>query len=269
MKRNSHVSVTHTTLFSADLYYMGSVLDLHCHTVHGSPDSELSAAQLVEKARQTGLTACCITEHDKMWDKHHTETLSREFNVSFIRGMEVTTNLGHMIVYGLDHYVSGIHDAHALSRTVHARGGLMIVAHPFRKLLLQLRYNANSPKAVIPTFEEACDFEVFKLVDEVEVLNGGTSDLENYFALRVARRLGFHGVSGSDAHSLHGVGRFTTVFYRDVTTVPELVTEVKAGRYYPAQAERHGDERVEKPYSPGTVDPEIEERLKAAIAALA
>ena len=136
---------------------MGSVLDLHCHTVHGSLDSELSAALLVKTARQTGLTACCITEHDKMWERHYAENLSRELNISFIRGMEVTTNLGHMLVYGLDRYVSGIHDAHALRRTVLARGGLMIAAHPFRKLLLQVRYNHNSPKQVIPSHEEACN----------------------------------------------------------------------------------------------------------------
>jgi len=48
---------------------MGAVLDLHCHTVYGSPDSELTAEQLVETALETGLTACCVTEHDKMWQQ--------------------------------------------------------------------------------------------------------------------------------------------------------------------------------------------------------
>lgn len=247
---------------------MGAVLDLHCHTVHGSPDSELTAEQLVEIAFETGLTACCVTEHDKMWDRREAERFSHELGLPFIRGMEVTTNLGHILVYGLDHYLSGIHDAHALRRTVQAHGGIMVLAHPFRKLFHQVRYGNNGPKPTIPSIEEASQMEVFRLVDEVEVLNGGTSELENYFALRVARRLGFHGVSGSDAHSLHGVGRFVTVFHQPVSSVHELIQEVRAGRFFPAEVQNQ-PERVVMPYSPGSVDPEIEGRLKAAMEAYA
>ena len=247
---------------------MGAVLDLHCHTVYGSPDSELTAEQLVETALETGLTACCVTEHDKMWDRREAERYSLELGLPFIRGMEVTTNLGHILVYGLDRYLSGIHDAYALRRTVQAQGGIMVLAHPFRKLLNQVRYGNNGPKPTVPSIEEACQMEVFQLVDEVEVLNGGTSELENYFALRVARRLGFHGVSGSDAHSLHGVGRFITVFHQPVASVQELIQEVRAGRFFAAEVQ-HQSQRVVMPYSPASLDPEIEGRLQAAIEAYA
>lgn len=245
---------------------MASLLDLHCHTVHGSSDSELTPQQLAQIALRSGLTACCVTEHNSVWDRHEAERYSNQFGISFLQGMEVTTNLGHILVYGLDRYVSGIHDALTLRRTVLAKGGIMIFAHPFRKLFYQIRFGENGPKPSIPSIEEATAYQVFRLVDEVEVLNGGTAELENYFALRVAEKLGFRGIAGSDAHSTHGVGRFVTVFHRKVTTVAELVQEVKAGRFYPAEAQHA--ERELLPYTPGTLGSELEERLQAAIAAL-
>ncbi|MBI2886267.1 MAG: PHP domain-containing protein [Chloroflexi bacterium] len=247
---------------------MGAVLDLHCHTVLGSPDSELTPHQLAETAAVQGLTACCVTEHDKMWERHVAESWSSQLDVPFLRGMEVTTNMGHVLVYGLDRYMSGIHDARTLRRTVLAWGGLMILAHPFRKLFHQVRYGQNGPKPVIPTVEEAAEAEIFSLVDEIEVLNGGTAELENYFALRVARHLGFHGVAGSDAHSTHGLGRYVTVFRRDITSVQALVEEVKEGRFFPAAVQDLAEPTL-VPYSPGSQDPEMEARVEAARAAYA
>jgi len=83
--------------------------------------------------------------------------------------------------------------------------------------------------------EELAKWPIFGLVDEMEVLNGATAEEENLLALRVAEYLGFRGVACSDAHSVSGIGRYVTVFERDVSTVGDLVTEIKAGRFCPEE----------------------------------
>jgi histidinol phosphatase-like PHP family hydrolase len=60
--------------------------------------------------------------------------------------------------------------------------------------------------------EDALSHPVFKLAQAVEVVNGGTVDEENDFAMRVASKLGLPVTGGSDAHSAHGLGKFVTAF---------------------------------------------------------
>lgn len=247
-----------------------SVLDLHCHTVLGSTDSQLKPQELAQLAVTHGLTACCISEHDNVWDRHAIAKHSDDLGIPFIPGMEVTTNLGHILVYGLDGYVSGIRDARVLRQVTRERGAIMIAAHPLRNRLLPYRVNGGAPTilgttqpAPPPTIEQAAEMEIFTLVDEVEVLNGGTSDLENYFALRVAGVLGFRGVACSDAHSTHGVGRFATVFERPIRTAPDLAASIRERSFYPAQA-RTADGPLQA-YGVSAFGEEWEERLEVAI----
>jgi len=53
--------------------------------------------------------------------------------------------------------------------------------------------------------------------------------------LAVARVLGKRGIGASDAHSTHGLGCFTTVFRRPLADERELIAELRAGRYHPAE----------------------------------
>jgi len=212
-----------------------TILDPHCHTVHGSVDSQLTPEQLVAVARQTGLTACCITEHNTVWDRHEAERQGDRWGLPFILGMEVSTDLGHIVVYGLGQYVSGIHDAVQLRRAVEEEGGIMIAAHPFRNLYKTNRFVRGAADLVIPSVDEAAAYPLFALVDEIEVFNAGTGERENQFAWEVAQALGFRGVGSSDAHSTHGIGRFVTVFEQDITAVGHVVDAIRSRRYFPAR----------------------------------
>lgn len=105
----------------------------------------------------------------------------------------------------------------------------MIAAHPFRNYLFDP--STRTARSAAEPLQELAKRPIFLLVDEVEVLNGATAEEENLLALRVAQHLGFRGIASSDAHSVSGIGRYVTVFEREVSTVTELVTEVKAGRF--------------------------------------
>src|SRR5258708_12835769 len=84
-----------------------SSVDLHLHTNRGSSDSNLVLSDLVAGASAIGIGAVCITEHDNMWDLREMAALSDQSGVIFLRGMEVTTDMGHIGAFGLERYICG------------------------------------------------------------------------------------------------------------------------------------------------------------------
>ncbi len=89
--------------------------------------------------------------------------------------------------------------------------------------------------------EDALDHPVFKLVNAVEVANGGTVDEENDFAMKVAGALKLPATGGSDAHSVHGLGRFVTAFRDEINNEEEFLAALHAGAFYPAVGLRTGN----------------------------
>jgi hypothetical protein len=212
-----------------------TIVDMHLHTVKGGSDSSLTPRQLIDEARRLGLSGVNISEHDRLWDARELARLRDESGLLVSGGMEVSTDLGHIIVIGLDHYLPGIRKAAELRRAVSEAGGFMFVAHPFRHFFDPVHFRRDGHEAPSPTPEEAARLPIFELVDELEVANGGCTPGENHFALLVARILGKRGIGSSDAHSTHGLGCFTTVFERPLADERDLIAELKAGRHYPAE----------------------------------
>lgn len=222
----------------------GTIVDMHVHTVRGASDSSLTPEQLMEEARRIGLTGVNISEHDRVWEPHQIEEFRRRSGLFVSRGMEVSTDMGHIIVVGLDRYLPGIRRAEELRRVVDEVGGFMIVAHPFRHFFdpVHFRRDGRPPFDMTPE-EAAVRMPVFRLVDEIEVANGGCTPRENQFALRVARALGKRGIGASDCHSTNGVGCFVTVFEEELRDQEHMLALLRAGRYYPAQGLNVGELR--------------------------
>ncbi|MCH8107302.1 MAG: hypothetical protein IIB30_02980, partial [Chloroflexi bacterium] len=116
---------------------MARLFDLHIHTTKGSSDSSLSPEDLVLEADGLGLRGLCITEHSGPWDRHEFERFASLHNVVLVRAMEVETDMGHMLAFGLDRYQSGFHKAVELRKAADAVGGYVITAHPFRSALIK------------------------------------------------------------------------------------------------------------------------------------
>jgi predicted metal-dependent phosphoesterase TrpH len=210
----------------------GTIVDMHVHTVRGASDSSLTPEQLVEEAQRIGLGGVNISEHDRVWDGRQIEELREGSGLFVSRGMEVSTDMGHMIVIGLETYVPGIRHAAALRRVVDDAGGFMIVAHPFRHFFDPIHFRRDGSTPFDMTPEEAAErMPVFGIVDELEVGNGGSTPRENQFALRVARVLGKRGIGASDCHSTQGVGCFTTVFEEELRDQAHLVELLRARRF--------------------------------------
>jgi len=185
------------------------------------------------------LDGVCVTEHGPPWQRAEVERLYEEHGILILRGMEVATDLGHIVVFGLPGYTSGILKAEGLRRATDEVGGFMIAVHPFRGVFdpVQLKLRAQRPLTV----EEVMRQTIFSLVDEIEVANGGCTERENLLALRVAKRLGMIGTAGSDAHSTHGLGCFVTIFEREIRSEEDLIRELREGRFYPARRLHSGE----------------------------
>ena len=144
------------------------ILDLHIHTSWHSADSNLSPIDLIREAKRLGLDGVVVTEHDRGWDRFRAHELAEEHNFLFLRGMEVSTDLGHILVCGLEEYVSGIQRAEKLRQVVDAVGGVMIAAHPFRRAFTpDFRHGKESTPL---TLEEAARRPLFDLIDGVAAL---------------------------------------------------------------------------------------------------
>ncbi len=101
----------------------------------------------------------------------------------------------------------------------------MIAAHPFRG------FKTFGIGQLQMTVDQACRRGVFEFVDAIEVGNGKLSDDENDMARKVAEKIGLPGTGGSDAHRVDEVGRWVTVFEKDIRTEQELLDELRAGRF--------------------------------------
>lgn len=207
-------------------------IDIHLHTSRGSSDSNLAPAALVERARAIGIGAVCITEHDTMWELREMPEMSGGHGVTFLRGMEVTTDMGHIGVFGLSRYIGGIYKLGELRKAVDAEGGILIANHPFR-YKLDPRFSFINPdhEPIDPSHpERAAKLPIFAMVDAIEVFNGACSEEENVFALQVARILGKAEVAGSDSHSATSIGCVTTLLEDPVTDERGLIDQVKSHR---------------------------------------
>lgn len=222
---------------------MSSVFDLHVHTNQGSPDSSLTPEEMVAEASRVGLTGIMVTEHVG-WPRPDFDAFAKDQNVILVRALENYSPLGHIITLGLPTHVTGftggIETVKKLRQEVDRVGGVMILAHPFRYLFdLPGVYSQNilfEDVATIPsTPEEAAKHPIFGLVDEIEVVNGANSEVENRFAQEVAHVLDRRGTGGSDAHSVNGLGKGSTLFKGDIRNERDLLDALRAGDYVPQE----------------------------------
>lgn len=213
------------------------IFDLHIHTSWNSADSNLHPAELIQEAKRLGLNGVVVTEHDKCWDRFMARDLAAEHNFLFLRGMEVSTDLGHILVYGLEEYVSGICQAEKLRRIVDDAGGAMVVAHPFRRAFTAHFRNGEEPTPT--TLEAAIRRPVFDLVHGIEVCNGGSIDRENKLAIEACAALGLAPTGGSDAHSDLGIGCYATQFNDPIRTEADVIAALKHGRCQAVVLQKH------------------------------
>jgi predicted metal-dependent phosphoesterase TrpH len=210
------------------------IIDLHVHT-HLSDDSKTTPEKYVEAAIKggVGLGAICFTEHRKFprdpeIDRIYSE-LSDNHGILIIKGVEADTDLGHLLLFGLNDEVMRRFDpgqrmlksAHLID-VIYKEGGIAIPAHPFR----DSGYGARLDDLVA---------KHGSALSAVEAINGQNSPAENERAMAAVEKLGLTALGGSDAHfpTQHWFLTCATELERPIKNVEELCVELRAGRAHP------------------------------------
>ncbi len=206
------------------------LIDLHTHTHPLSHDSDLTPDALVEAAKKEGLDGVCLTEHDFFWEQAKVAKLGRRHDFLVIPGIEVNTERGHVVVFGLEEFAYGMHRLGELVALVEAGGGAMIAAHPYRR---QLPFELTREGDWSEALEQASDNEAYRHVQAIETLNGRGTERQNAFSAAICERHGLAQAAGSDAHSAADVGTCATEFEARIGGLSELIAELKSGRFQP------------------------------------
>ncbi len=199
------------------------LIDMHVHTDSHSLCSIVDPVDLVRRAEERNLSGIVLTEHDYVWTQGEVDTLKKETNTDLIilRGQEVTSTIGHLLVYGY-HKILDCISLEEIVYKVHQQKGVVFVSHPFR-------YGEYSD-LTLGQLETT-----FARFDGIEALNGNQSNEQNNYGLRIWESLGINGIGGSDAHSVHMVGNYVTEFQNEIRNEEDLTKELKAGRCSPVR----------------------------------
>jgi predicted metal-dependent phosphoesterase TrpH len=192
-------------------------IDLHCHSKY-SQDNHLEPGELIEQAIKMNLEGVCFTEHHSIIPSWPLEKIRTPEGFYVFRGVEVSTDRGHLLVYGLIDDSWNIWSSHnflnalRVIENVHHLGGICVPAHPFRGW---------------DSFGE----DVFRMdgFDAIETHNGHNLEDMNQKAIHAARQRNLSSVGGSDCHKQEEVGRAFTEFKNPVYTIGELIEEIKKG----------------------------------------
>jgi predicted metal-dependent phosphoesterase TrpH len=205
----------------------GFIIDLHVHTFPASPCSSVSVEAVIQAAKRIGLDGICLTDHNHVWSSADVAELNQKHGFLVMRGNEITTDQGDVLVFGMEKDIRGIIKLTELKQLVDDAHGFMIVAHPFRGFLV---FNTSQ---IGLTAEKAMAREAYGLVDAMEVLNGKVTAEENAFAKKVASGLGLPMTGGSDAHDIHDIGKYATSFSCVIRNEKDLLQALKSGEYEP------------------------------------
>jgi predicted metal-dependent phosphoesterase TrpH len=169
-------------------------VDLHMHTDH-SPDCATPVEVLLETARDRGLGAIAITDHNEVSGALEARRIAEEMgDIKVIVAEEVkTAEQGEVIGLFIEEKIPrGMTMAETIAE-IRRQGGLVYVPHPFDRL------------HSVPDYEHLLD--IVEEVDILEVFNPRVAlTAFNEEARRFAAKYGIVPGAGSDSHVAQGLG---------------------------------------------------------------
>lgn len=199
---------------------MSSSIDLHVHTSVGSACSMLEISDMLREARAAELDGIVVTDHETFRGARLARRWGEELGFPVFFGVEIRTLEGDCLVYVDEEFDPEPYrraPARELLAAVTDLGGVMVVAHPFRRSA--------------PSLGE----RVFELdgLSTIEVRNGNCSADETALAIEAAESLKLFSTGGSDAHGPGQVGRCYTVFEAEIRSQGDLLRELRRGAHHP------------------------------------
>ena len=209
-------------------------LDMHSHSV-SSDDSRATVEQYlkwIQVLRKRGhvVDGIVLTEHRKFdYDKDYS-ALANQYDVVVLKGSELDTRYGHVLVYGVTEpltkdidFGNVAMDTRELLKAARQHGAYAVPAHPGRFGIGLTEYIQQG--------------ETFDDVHIVERLNGGSRKGENERAWELCDDKGYLGVGGSDAHLTSHVCTCLTRFEATISNEADLVEALLSEQFQPVWLE--------------------------------
>jgi len=168
-------------------------VDLHMHTDH-SHDCATPVEALLATARDEGLGAIAVTDHNEVSGALAAREMAAEYGVKVIVGEEVkTAHQGEVIGLFLEERIPRGLSLQETIAEIRRQGGLVYVPHPFDRM------------HSVPDYEHL--LAVVEDVDAIEVFNPRIAiPAYNEEAVRFAAKYRIVGGAGSDSHVAQGLG---------------------------------------------------------------
>ncbi|HMS60987.1 MAG TPA: glycosyltransferase [Solirubrobacteraceae bacterium] len=168
-------------------------VDLHMHTDH-SHDCATPVEVLMATAREKGLGAIAVTEHNEISGAQAAAALSEEYGVKVILAEEVkTASQGEVIGLFITEKIPRGMTLQETVAEIKRQGGLVYVPHPFDRM------------HAVPDYEHLLG--IIEDVDAIEVFNPRVAfSAFNEEAARFAAKYRIAAGAGSDAHVAQGLG---------------------------------------------------------------
>ena len=201
------------------------ILDLHTHSIK-SDDGRAKVQNYCQwiRSREIPIDGFVLTEHRQFDLESDYSSLAKSFDLCILKGAEVETEYGHVLVFGVTEALMGefdFSDIHLpLAQVVEAAArhdAVPVPCHPGRK---RVGMSAHLAQFGVPAG-----------VRIVETYNGGSRDQEDAVAQAMAAEHNYLGIGGSDAHIVSHVGRCATRFPADIHDERELVDALNAGDF--------------------------------------
>jgi len=192
------------------------LIDLHVHTRRYSACGHADPEEMAAAAEANGLDAMVITEHHVRWSEDELVDLQGAFpRVRLFAGVEITTERsGDLLVIGASgrDWFRPRMPAEDVVAEAHARGGVVIAAHPFRP---------GYPGYGLDRLD----------LDAIEVHSKHMHYGAHEAAVDLAQRRGLRMVATSDAHTTDMVGLYALRLEAPASSEEELADMIRAGAY--------------------------------------
>jgi len=168
-------------------------VDLHMHTDHSS-DCATPTDELLRAARDAGLGAIAVTDHNEVSGAHEARDKAEQYGVKVIVGEEVkTADQGEVIGLFVEDKIPRGMTLEETIAAIREQGGLVYVPHPFDRM------------HSVPDYEHL--LKVVEDIDAIEVFNPRVAfSAFNEEAERFAAKYRIVAGAGSDSHVAAGLG---------------------------------------------------------------
>ncbi len=201
------------------------ILDLHNHSIK-SDDGRARVENYCQwiRKRELPLDGFVLTEHRQFDAESDYRALENEFGLRILKGSEVETEYGHVLLFGVNPDLERALDftrvdlplATVLEESVRC-GAVAVPCHPGRPNVgLCAHYDTLGPAEGVRI---------------IEVASGGSRAGEEEAAAALAETHGYLGVGGSDAHIVSQIGRRATRFPREIRDEEDLAAALREGSF--------------------------------------